>query len=33
MSVKTYSLKKDGEKQLSKNFKVREFRCKDGGAK
>ena len=30
MSVKTYSLKKDGEKQLSENFKVKEFRCKDG---
>ena len=33
MSVKTYSLKKDGEKQLSKNFKVKEFRCKDGSDK
>ncbi len=30
MSVKTYSLKKDGNKKLSGNFKVREFRCKDG---
>lgn len=30
MSVKTYSLKKDGEKKLSKNFRVREFKCKDG---
>ena len=30
MSVKTYSLKKDGEKQLSEDFKVKEFRCKDG---
>ena len=29
-TVKTYSLKKDGDKSLSKNFKVREFRCKDG---
>lgn len=29
MGVKTYSLKKDGEKALSKHFKVREFRCKD----
>lgn len=28
--VEVYSLKEDGEKQLSKNFKVREFRCKDG---
>lgn len=24
-----YSLKEDGEKQISKNFKVKEFRCKD----
>lgn len=24
-----YSLKVDGEKQISKNFKVKEFRCKD----
>ena len=30
MSVKTYSLKSDGEKNVSKNFKVREFRCHDG---
>lgn len=30
MSVKNYSLAKDGEKSLSKNFKVKEFRCKDG---
>lgn len=28
--VKTYSLKKDGNKNLSTNFKVKEFRCKDG---
>lgn len=28
-SVYTYSLKRDGDKQLSTNFKVREFRCKD----
>lgn len=28
--VKTYSLKKDGDKQLSANFKVREFACHDG---
>lgn len=28
--VKIYSLKQDGDKNLSKNFKVREFRCKDG---
>lgn len=25
-----YSLKKDGEKFISNNFKVKEFRCKDG---
>lgn len=30
MSVKTYSLKKDGNKSLTTNFKVREFRCRDG---
>jgi uncharacterized protein YcbK (DUF882 family) len=28
--ITTYSLKKDGEKQLTKNFKVKEFACKDG---
>ena len=28
--VQTFSLAKDGEKYLSKNFRVREFRCKDG---
>lgn len=30
MSVKNYSLRKDGDTNLSKDFKVREFRCKDG---
>lgn len=30
MAVKTYSLTKDGDKRLSANFRVREFRCKDG---
>ena len=30
MAVKTYSLAKDGEKRLSANFRVREFRCEDG---
>ena len=30
MSVKTYSLAKDGDTKLSENFTVREFRCKDG---
>ena len=33
MAVKTYSLKKDGDLKLSKNFKVKEFRCKDGSDK
>ena len=28
--VRTYSLAKDGEKNLSPHFKVKEFRCKDG---
>lgn len=30
MSVKTYSLKTDGETSLSAGFKVKEFRCRDG---
>jgi murein L,D-transpeptidase YcbB/YkuD len=30
MAVKRYSLKKDGNKSLSKNFKVKEFRSKCG---
>lgn len=30
MAVNTYSLAKDGEKNLTTNFKVKEFRCKDG---
>ena len=29
-TVKVYSLAKDGSKQLSAHFKVREFACKDG---
>lgn len=29
-SIMEYSLKADGNKQISANFKVREFRCKDG---
>lgn len=29
-NVKTYSLAKDGNTKLSKNFTVREFACKDG---
>lgn len=31
--VKVYSLAADGDKAISKNFKVREFRCKDGSDK
>lgn len=31
--VRTYSLKADGNKQLSPHFKVREFRCNDGSDK
>ena len=30
MSIKQYSLKADGAKQLSPAFRVREFRCRDG---
>lgn len=30
MAIKAYSLAKDGENALSKNFHVKEFRCKDG---
>ena len=30
MAIKQYSLKKDGAKQLSPAFCVREFRCRDG---
>lgn len=33
MSVKTYSLKKDGNKWLSEHFQVKEFACKDGSDK
>lgn len=28
--VRCYSLSRDGDKQITKNFKVREFRCQDG---
>lgn len=28
--IKAYSLKKDGNKKVSTNFRVREFACKDG---
>lgn len=30
MSIKKYSLKKDGAIKLTPHFRVREFRCKDG---
>lgn len=30
MNIKKYSLSKDGDKQITPNFKVRELRCKDG---
>ena len=33
MSVKTYSLKNDGNKKLSDNFIVSEFKCNDGSDK
>lgn len=33
MAVKTYSLKKHGNIKLSENFKVREFRSRDGADK
>lgn len=28
--INTYSLSKDGDKNISANFKVKEFKCKDG---
>ena len=30
MAIQAYSLSKEGYKQLTPNFRVREFRCKDG---
>ena len=30
MNIKEYSLKKDGEKYVTNNIKVKELRCKDG---
>lgn len=30
MAIKAYSKKKDGNKKLSANFKVKEFACTDG---
>jgi uncharacterized protein YcbK (DUF882 family) len=32
-NIKTFSLKNDGEMQLTSNFKVREFACKDNSDK
>ena len=31
--IKTYSLKSDGNKNISNNFKVSDFACKDGSYK
>ena len=33
MAIRTYSVSRDGDKYVSTNFKVREFRCKDGSDK
>lgn len=33
MTIQTFSLKHDGNKQLSENFKVKEFKCNDGSDK
>lgn len=33
MAVKTYSLSRDGTTRLSPNFRVQEFRCRDGSDK
>lgn len=33
MTIQTFSLKAEGNKPLSENFKVKEFRCKDGSDK
>lgn len=30
MAIQAYSLAEDGDKKVSANFTVREFRCKDG---
>lgn len=30
MSIEAYSILKNGNRQLSEHFKVREFRCRDG---
>lgn len=30
MAIKTYSLKADGDRRLTENFRVREFACHDG---
>ena len=33
MAIKTYSMKRDGNKKISNNFSVCEFACKDGNDK
>ena len=33
MAIKTYSLKADGDRQLTENFRIREFACHDGSDK
>ena len=33
MTIQTFSLRVDGEKKLSENFKVKEFKCNDGSDK
>ena len=33
MMIKEYSLKKDGDKFISENFKIKEFACKDNSDK
>ena len=30
MALEVYSLARDGSRYLSKNFQVKEFRCRDG---
>ena len=33
MAIQAYSLSKEGYKQLSPNFRVREFRCRSSAAR
>lgn len=33
MAIRTYSLKADGDRQLTDNFRIREFACHDGSDK